>query len=158
MESKCPLLIHEYRLGTDSGGAGRQRGGLNIEKKYEVLNDRIDVSLWFDRTRTPAWGLFGGEAGSVPEVIFQPDTSKAYRLLKVNHLPLATNTLFRVSTGGGGGYGLPPERPVELVQDDLLDEYISRRAAESIYKIRLKADSLEIDRAATARARSQAGH
>jgi N-methylhydantoinase B len=155
MENRCPLLIHEYRLGTDSAGAGRQRGGLNIEKAYEILDERVDVSLWFDRTRTPSWGLFGGEAGSVPEVIFHPDTSEAYRMLKVNHLRLAKNTVFRVSTGGGGGYGVPFERPIELVQADLLDRYISRRAAESIYKVRLKADSLEIDPEATARLRNQ---
>jgi hypothetical protein len=50
---------------------------------------------------------------------------------------------------------VPFERPIELVQADLLDRYISRRAAESIYKVRLKADSLEIDPEATARLRNQ---
>lgn len=149
MENKTPLLVHEYGLGTDSGGAGQQRGGLNIVKTYEVLADGIDVSLWFDRTHTPSWGLFGGMNGSVPQVTINPNTPKAKQLLKVNHLRLAKGAKFRVATGGGGGYGAPHNRPIERVQEDLYDGYISREAAEQIYRVQLKEGTSEIDSAAT---------
>jgi len=149
MENKTPLLVHEYGLGTDSGGAGRQRGGLNIVKTYEVLADGIDVSLWFDRTHTPSWGLFGGMNGSVPQVIINPNTPEARQLLKVNHLRLIKGAKFRVASGGGGGYGVPHERPIEQVQEDLYDGYISREAAEQIYRVQLKERTLGIDPTAT---------
>jgi N-methylhydantoinase B len=138
MESKCPIRIRRYALGQDSGGPGRQRGGLNVVREYEVIEDHVYLSLWFDRTRTPAWGLFGGKSGSVPEVILQPDTPAARRLLKVNHLLLRAGTIFRVASGGGGGYGLPDERPVEWIMEDVVDGYISREAAETDYGMQSK--------------------
>ncbi len=146
MENKCPLLIRRYGLGVDSGGPGRQRGGLNIVREYEVLADHVDVSLWFDRTHTPSWGLFGGQDGAVPQVIINPGKADERRLLKVNHLPLKAGTVFRVQTGGGGGYGPPRERPPERVRQDLLDGYISRRSAEEDYGVSFKdSPALEID-------------
>ncbi|MCB0153442.1 MAG: hydantoinase B/oxoprolinase family protein, partial [Anaerolineae bacterium] len=154
MESKCPLLIRRYALGPDSGGPGRQRGGLNIVREYEVTADYVDVSLWFDRTHTPAWGLFGGQAGAIPQVVLDPDGPQERHLLKINHLPLAAGTIFRVQTGGGGGYGPPHERPLANIQQDLLDGYISRVAAEKQYGVCLKKETLEIDLEAT---RSQPG-
>jgi N-methylhydantoinase B len=107
-------------------------------REYEVTGEHVYLSLWFDRTRTPAWGLFGGKSGSVPEVILQPDTSEARLLLKVNHLPLPAGTIFRVASGGGGGYGLPDERPVEWIMEDVIDGYISRQVAETDYGMRSK--------------------
>lgn len=138
MESKFPLRIRRYALGQDSGGPGWQRGGLNVVREYEVTDDHIYLSLWFDRTRTPAWGLFGGKAGAVPDVTLHPDTPEAERILKVNHLPLKAGAVFRVASGGGGGYGPPEDRPVERVMEDLADGYISREAAEKEYNLPLK--------------------
>jgi N-methylhydantoinase B len=155
METKCPLLIRHYALGLDSGGPGRQRGGLNIIREYEVTADHVDLSLWFDRTQTPSWGLFGGQAGAVPQVVLQPQTSQERHLLKVNHLPLTAGTIFRVHSGGGGGYGPAWQRPPEQVLEDLRDGYISRQAAEQAYGLRFKSGSLEIDAEATTRVRNQ---
>lgn len=138
MESKYPVRIRSYALGQDSGGPGRQRGGLNIVREYEVIEDHVYLSLWFDRTRTPAWGLFGGKSGAVPEVILHPNTPEARRLLKVNQLPLRAGTVFRVTSGGGGGYGSPGERPVEWIMEDVIDGYISRQMAETDYGMHSK--------------------
>jgi len=155
IENKYPIRIRRYALGTDSGGPGRHRGGLNIVREYEVSGDHIDLSLWFERTVTPQWGLYGGRDGVVPHVLMHPGTDHEEVLLKVNHLPVARDTVFRVFTGGGGGYGSPWERPVERVLEDWLDGYISREAAENEYCVRFKSGSLEIDEAATSRARRE---
>ena len=155
MENKFPIRIRRYALGTDSGGPGRFRGGLNIVREYEVAGDHLDVSLWFDRTLTPQWGLFGGQQGAVPRVLIHPDTDEEYVLLKVNHMPTTRNMVFRVHTGGGGGYGPAWERPAEQVHEDLLDGYISHEAAEKDYLVGFKNGSLQIDHEATAAARKQ---
>ncbi|MCB0153287.1 MAG: hydantoinase B/oxoprolinase family protein, partial [Anaerolineae bacterium] len=128
LENKYPVRINQYALGLDTGGAGRFRGGLNIIRDYEVLSPRSDLSLWFERTETPQWGLFGGQAGAVPQVILEPDSDRAETLLKVNHRPIASGTRLRAFTGGGGGYGPPWERAVERVQADVIDGYVSRAA------------------------------
>ena len=42
--------------------AGRYRGGLGIVRVYETL-EACRLSLWFERTTTPSWGLHGGADG-----------------------------------------------------------------------------------------------
>lgn len=155
MENKCPVRVRSYGLGTDSGGPGRQRGGLNIVREYEVTGEGVDLSLWFERTRTPSWGLFGGQAGVAPRVLIQPDTPQEQLKLKVNHMPVAAGTVFRVHTGGGGGYGPSEERPVERVLEDVQAGYVSRAAAETQYGVRFKGATLEVDEQATLQARAR---
>ena len=41
---------------------------------------------------------------------------------------------------GGGGYGLAGDRPLEAIQGDLDDGYISATAAKELYGVKLKRD------------------
>jgi N-methylhydantoinase B len=154
LESKLPVQIERYTLNVDSGGAGRRRGGLGVIKDYVPLTDGIALSLWFERSRLPAWGLFDGQSGQAPVVVMDPDTLDERRLWKVNHLLLEPGSRISARTGGGGGYGPPWERGVGDVLDDLVDGYISREAAETRYGLRLfDSDIYEVDEVATAQAR-----
>jgi len=155
LESKFPIQVERYALNVDSGGPGRQRGGLGVIKDCVPLTEGIALSLWFERSRLPAWGLFGGGSGRAPVVIMDPNTPDERRLWKVNHLSLHPGMRISARTGGGGGYGPPWEREVQRVLDDLIDGYITRGAAESIYGLRFHDGSYEVDEAATDRARSQ---
>ena len=154
MENKYPVRINLYGLGMDSGGPGRQRGGLNIVKEYETLLDKVDLSLWFERTLTPSWGLFGGQDGSVPQVLVNVGSGNEEQLLKVDSLPLGKGTRFRVSTGGGGGYGPAWEREPHLVQEDVRDDYVSRAMAQEAYGVVLKGGCLAIDEKETHKLRA----
>lgn len=124
-EARYPIRIHRYALRVDSGGDGRWRGGLGIEREYEVLVDGVTVSTWFERTLTPGWGLFGGEAGEVTAVTLSSgeDTRD---LLKVNRHPVPLKSRILVATGGGGGYGSPAERDDEERASDIIDGYFTR--------------------------------
>lgn len=155
MENKYPVRINLYGLGMDSGGPGRQRGGLCVEKEYETLLDGVDLSLWFERTLTPSWGLFGGQDGSVPQVIINLDNEKQDLLLKVDSLRLVKGTRFCVSTGGGGGYGPAREREPLQVQEDVKDGYVSQAMARRSYGVALKGGSLIIDETEISRLRVQ---
>jgi N-methylhydantoinase B len=123
-ESRYPVRIHRYGLREDSGGRGRWRGGLGVVREYEVLADDVKVSTWFERTRTPGWGLFGGEAGQVTSVTLEQD-GQVRDLLKANAVPVARGDRITVATGGGGGYGPPEERTEQAVAEDLRDGYIT---------------------------------
>ena len=129
MEQRYPLKIRRFGLLADSGGAGRQRGGLGVVREYEIRADDADVSLWFERSRTPGLGLFGGRSGGIPEVTIDPDTPHQRRLLKVNHLPVTYGTIIRAVTGGGGGYGSPAERAPDRIASDVADGYVTPEAA-----------------------------
>lgn len=117
-ESKYPIRINQYALRENSGGKGEFRGGLGVVREYEVLSEDTQVSLWFERSLTPAWGLFGGETGDQPDVeIVSADESE--HLLKVNGRSVLKGDKIIVRTGGGGGFGSPLDRKeVDKERDD----------------------------------------
>jgi len=155
MENKLPVRILHYGLGTDSGGPGRNRGGLNVVREYQVVGERMNLNLWFERTVTPQWGLFGGKHGAVPTVVMNPGTDRERTLLKVNSMPVDNGTHFRVHTGGGGGYDPPWERAPWRVREDVMDGYVSRAKAAEDYGVAFKDGSFEIDKAQTPLLRAQ---
>jgi N-methylhydantoinase B len=123
IESRYPLRVHTYGLREGSGGAGRHRGGLGIVREYELLEDGIEVSLWLERSKLPAWGLFGGHDGAPTRGEIRVDGEvEAVTKMNARRLPLGARV--RVMTGGGGGYGPPAERPPDEVGDDLADGYV----------------------------------
>lgn len=124
VESLYPIRIHRYGLRPDSGGAGKFRGGLGIVREYETLADDVGLSLWFERTVTPGWGLFGGKAGRVTRVLVDRGDGAA-EILKVNRLPLPRGSRVVVSTGGGGGFGDPAERDTDALEHDVADGYVT---------------------------------
>ena len=65
-ESKFPVRIEQFSMRTDSG-AGRWRGGCGVVRSYRLLQD-AKVSVWFERSVTPAWGLAGGGTARGPAV------------------------------------------------------------------------------------------
>ena len=56
--------------------------------------------------------------------------------------------LLRAETGGGGGWGHPFDRDPQAVLRDVLEGFVSKRAAETDYGVALD-DGLELDLAAT---------
>jgi N-methylhydantoinase B len=133
-ETRYPFRITEYSIRTDSGGAGRWRGGNGVVREYEALSD-CTLSLWFERSRQPAWGLFGGHDAEGPQVIINPGRPDERRLLKVNGMPLRRGDVVRCEVGGGGGYGDPGERDVEAVRADVLDRFVSPQTALHRYGV-----------------------
>jgi len=133
-ETRYPWRITEYRIRPDSGGAGRWRGGNGVVRTYEAQTD-LSVSLWFERSRQPAWGLFGGDDAVGPEVIVNPGRDDERRLLKVNGMRLRKGDVVRCATGGGGGYGDAVERSAADVRADVLDRNITPETALTRYGI-----------------------
>jgi N-methylhydantoinase B len=131
-ETRYPWRITEYRIRPDSGGAGKWRGGNGVIREYEAQTD-MTVSLWFERSRQPAWGLFGGEDAVGPEVVINPGRPDERRVLKANGLKVKKGDVVRCATGGGGGYGDPTERSSDDVRADILDRHVTAEAARSRY-------------------------
>lgn len=121
-ESRYPIRIHQYSLGIDTGGRGKYRGGLGVVREYEVLGEDVTVSLWFERNKTPGWGLLGGE-DAISTTVEVDRNGKCEMILKVNRLPVPRGTRIWVRTGGGGGFGPVSERDPKQIEDDLLNGY-----------------------------------
>jgi N-methylhydantoinase B len=104
MEQRYPLRLLRHSLRDGSGGGGRHRGGMGIVRIYETL-EPCRLSLWFERTTTPSWGLHGGGDGEPPEVRVMLPGEEPRLILKCNALAVPAGTIVEVRTGGGGGWG-----------------------------------------------------
>jgi len=131
-ERKYPARILQYAIRTDSGGAGQFRGGNGTARQYLLLDD-ANLSLWFERSVTPAWGLSGGEPGLGPEVVIRDIDGSEARMLKVNARPIKAGTVVTVLSGGGGGFGPASERSANLVRGDVENRLISVGKAKADY-------------------------
>ncbi|MGE0314336.1 MAG: hydantoinase B/oxoprolinase family protein [Lautropia sp.] len=155
LETRFPLRVEAYRLRCDSGGAGRFRGGLGVERIYRIL-DNGQFNGLTERTRCPPWGLEGGLAGRPGSIaVRRAGSSRLQHFRKVTGLKLARDDVFVFCTGGGGGYGHPFERPVQDVAADVVEGLVSRRQARALYGVVLERRGARVDASATGRLRGR---
>ncbi|GAA2207576.1 hydantoinase B/oxoprolinase family protein [Nonomuraea monospora] len=124
LETLFPVRVTRYEVRPDTGGAGQWRGGNGVVREYEFCGD-TSLSLWFERSVTPAWGLAGGSAGAPPRVTLNPGARGEREVLKVNALPVKAGDVLRCESGGGGGYGPPERRAAEATAADLAQGMIT---------------------------------
>jgi len=138
IEERYPLFVERYSLRSDSGGPGKFRGGLGVEKHLRATLD-LKVIISQDQTKTPAWGLFGGKSSPVAQIaVLRAGTEHELRTGKVTgyHLPKGERLL--ILTGGGGGWGNPFEREPQRVLDDVINDYVSLESARNDYGVVIK--------------------
>jgi N-methylhydantoinase B len=139
-ESLMPFRIEEFSLREDSAGAGKFRGGLGFRKRYRILRPCL-LGTNLDRTKFPPWGVQGGKEARPGRFILTTSGSTAEQSVeKENAYRLEPGDLVSVETGGGGGYGLPAQRSLELIQRDLDAGYVTPDAAERDYGVRIDPD------------------
>jgi N-methylhydantoinase B len=146
IEARMPLLVESSRLGIDSGGAGRSRGGLSMQRVLRLRTDEARYSLLADGAVLPAFGVLGGRSG-VP-------VASWLRLREGGERPFdmpgkVAGELMRETDGvvlrsaGGGGYGDPLERPPSMVAADVMEGFVSERAALLLYGVVLDGDGFD---------------
>jgi len=151
-ENKYPVSIFNYGFRKDSGGTGKFRGGCGLYREYTINADGF-VSLWFERSVTPAWGLFGGKDGVGPNVNIKSLDEKEKNLLKANGLQVKKGTVLTTYTGGGGGFEKPFERNPENVLNDVINKYVSIEKARDHYGVVIDED-LKINKEGTFKLRN----
>ena len=62
-------------------------------------------------------------------------SGKMLSLLKANNIALKAGDIVTINTGGGGGFGDPLKRDVELVRRDVIDGYVTREGGEREYGV-----------------------
>ena len=132
LESVSPIRFWKQEMLTDSGGPGQHRGGMGQEIVVEVATkEPVRVATHSDRRNHPAQGLFGGMPGSTTDIQLNNDGS----LPAKGKSMLQPGDRLTIHYAGGGGYGAPSERDLELVERDLRNGLISEQVAREIYRL-----------------------
>src|SRR3977135_4084197 len=77
LESEYPCRITRFDLVPNSGGAGEWRGGLALQREYELLENATVVRR-FNKTRFPPKGAAGGKDGSRARFVVRLGTPQEY--------------------------------------------------------------------------------
>jgi len=103
LEYAYPLRVREYRLRSNSGGDGKQRGGDGVVREIETLVP-ARMSLLADRRKRGPYGLYGGDDGQpgLNEMIHEGESRQI--AAKSSH-ELKAGDRVRIETPGGGGWG-----------------------------------------------------
>jgi len=151
-EAITPIVIWRKDYRTDSGGAGKQRGGLG---QTMVVGSReptpFGIFASFERVLFPARGRDGGGAGAKGKISLESGAvlkNKGFQIIPGKDRLI-------VEMPGGGGYGDPRTRDPERVADDVLNGLVTVDQARDDYAVVVGADGA-IDRSATAKLRASA--
>ncbi|MFD1861145.1 hydantoinase B/oxoprolinase family protein [Aeromicrobium camelliae] len=153
LEMKAPLFIESYGYVPDSGGAGRFRGGVGVNRTYRFEADSTGICLVY-KTKSAPWALEGGQEAVPARIVLDGGTSEE-RVLQGGTYPRPAGTTLANITGGGGGYGDPLERDPARVLEDVIDGFVSRDKAAELYGVVID-DAFTIDHTATAERREAA--
>lgn len=152
-EADFPILVERYGLVTDTGGAGRHRGGLAIERAWRNLTHKTTLQVRSDRQRHRPYGLAGGYPGTPSKNLLVSDGAESSEPPMFS-TTVGAGTLFHHRMAGGGGWGDPLERDPAAVAADVRAEKVSMEAAREAYGVVLSTDG-DVDEAATRALRSR---
>lgn len=154
LESKGPMIIDRYGFRPDSGGPGKHRGGVGVERHYRFLHDTTAIVINY-KTRVAPWGVGGGEDGVPNRVIVHPGTEDECEVT-VSSNAFGPDGRIHNLTGGGGGWGDPFERDPAAVVEDVRQGYVSVEGARRDYGVVVDPETHELDEEATRQARAGA--
>jgi N-methylhydantoinase B len=171
-ESHYPLLWLARYARTDSGGPGRQSGGITGGSAWTIHKAPIPVHgvLASHGVQSPVnQGLFGGRPGSTNRfrIVRRSDLAERLRhgvtaldqiqgdreLLgaKPGSLTIATGDVVGWEWDGGGGWGDAIEADPAVVHAAVLDGVISLQAANDYYAVVITSRGVDLEATAEAR-------
>ncbi len=132
-ETDWPIMIERYGLVPDSGGAGRYRGGLAVERVWRVLAPDTAVHVRSDRQVHRPYGLAGGGEGAPSSNLIVRADGTVEQMPPMFVATLQPGDVFHHRMPGGGGHGDPSERDPEAVARDVRDGKVSVETARELY-------------------------
>jgi N-methylhydantoinase B len=131
-EAITPLVIWRKELRQDSGGVGATRGGLGQTMEVGSREDApFAILATFDRIHNAPRGRDGGGDGANGRLTLA--SGKVLQPKGRQVVPAGDRVILEMP--GGGGYGLPSNRPLDLIESDLQRNLVSWDAAVATYGV-----------------------
>ena len=104
LEYRFPVILDEFKIRKNSGGAGKHKGGEGIERKVRFLEPMTATLLTGHRT-VPPYGMAGGSSGKVGKNIVERANGEQEDLGTTAEVALNAGDSIIIKSPGGGGYG-----------------------------------------------------
>jgi N-methylhydantoinase B len=143
-----PLRFHEWEIEPESMGLGRWLGGPGIRCSVSPTELPIEFISVTDGLTNPPFGLAGGTPGAGGgSFVTERDGQRSF-LGSAYRVVLDKTQIWTGVSSGGGGYGSPLTRDLELVARDVRDGFYSRETALTVFGVVLREDG-NVDRRAS---------
>ncbi|MCF3132791.1 hydantoinase B/oxoprolinase family protein [Streptomyces olivochromogenes] len=110
LEWRLPVLLDEFAIRPDSGGAGQWRGGDGAVRRIR-FHEPMTVSTLSQHRRVPPYGMAGGEAGALGANRVERADGTVTELGGSDAADVGPDDVLVIETPGGGGYGPPSSDP-----------------------------------------------
>ena len=126
LEAAYPIAFTQWALRSNSGGAGKHRGGLGAIYEIELLDKEATVFLFGERGKYAPKGVVNGGDGAKNRFFYETDDGfKEPELVsKITGVHIKQGQRLRLETPGGGGYGDPADRNPDAIAHDVTESYI----------------------------------
>jgi 5-oxoprolinase (ATP-hydrolysing) len=106
LEWRFPVLLREFAIRRDSGGAGRWRGGDGGVRRIE-FTEPMTVSTLSGHRRVAPYGMAGGSSGALGRNRVDRADGSIVELAGCDSADVQPGDTLVIETPGGGGYGTP---------------------------------------------------
>ena len=122
------------------------KGGLGRRVVFRIPDDEyapmppVTLGIQSGRYQYPPEGLFEGKDGAKARFLINEKPGNPYGLTH-----LKPGDVVIMDAAGGGGYGNPLERDLELIENDVIDGYVSMETAKKEYGAVINPDTMKVD-------------
>lgn len=104
LERRYPVLLREFSIRPNSGGAGKNRGGDGVIRELEPLRP-LTMSILSERRTLMPYGMAGGEDASTGRNLLIKESGIVVNMGGRCTGEIKPGERLRIETPGGGGYG-----------------------------------------------------
>lgn len=104
LERRYPVLLREFSIRPNSGGAGKNRGGDGVIRELEPLRP-LTMSILSERRTLRPYGMAGGEDASTGRNLLIKQSGIVVNMGGRCTGEIKPGERLRIETPGGGGYG-----------------------------------------------------
>ena len=138
IEYSYPIILHRYSLVTDSGGAGKFRGGSGTCWEVDPLDHPMTFIMFGEGRKYPSLGSAGAFSTLLENKVGRVEIKRNGKVdvIKKNIIEtiLPGQRVANINPGGGG-FGNPLERPLEKVIMDVKNGLVSKNGAKEDYGV-----------------------